>query len=101
MIARIWRATVLPGKESEYDAFAHEVSRPMFEQQDGFKGVFFLRNGTGCTVVSFWSDRTSAAALAESPSYGDTVERIRRLLHPETTTEVYEVQGTTFRIDPE
>ncbi|GAA2915259.1 hypothetical protein GCM10010517_81480 [Streptosporangium fragile] len=93
MIVRLWRATVLPGMETEYDVFARDVSRPMFEQQAGFQGVIFSRDGDRCLVITLWADHESAEALAASPVYGRTVERISALLRPETVTEVYEVRG--------
>lgn len=93
MIMRMWRAIVLPGMGPEYDAFARDVSQPMFEQQAGFRGVIFARDDEHCLVITLWKDHDSIEALAGSASYGRTVGRISGLLRPETTTEVYEVDG--------
>ncbi|GAB7101979.1 hypothetical protein JCM4814A_02930 [Streptomyces phaeofaciens JCM 4814] len=93
MIVRLWRAAVLTGQELEYDAFARDVSQPMFEQQEGFRGVMFSRSGERCLVITLWADQASLETLAASPRYHETVKRISALIQPETTTEVYEVQG--------
>lgn len=95
MIVRVWRATVLPGREAEYDDFARRVSQPMFERQEGFRGVLFARDGERCTVVTLWSDPRDLDALAASPAYRDAVERITPLLGPDTATEVHAGRGGT------
>ena len=43
MIGRIWRTHVLLDRAVEYEAFARDVSLPMFRQQQGFEGVLMLR----------------------------------------------------------
>ncbi|GAB2922312.1 hypothetical protein GCM10027075_22890 [Streptomyces heilongjiangensis] len=93
MIVRLWRASVLAERELEYDAFARDVSQPMFEQQDGFRGAMFSRSGERCLVITLWADQDSVETLAASPRYHETVKRISALIRPDTTIEVYEVQG--------
>jgi heme-degrading monooxygenase HmoA len=103
MIVRLWRATVRVGQELMYDAFARDVSQPMFEQQDGFRGVLFSRSSERCLVITLWADQASVERLAASPRYQETVKRISALIQPETTTEVYEALGGsltgTFQVD--
>ncbi|MEV7676657.1 antibiotic biosynthesis monooxygenase [Streptomyces sp. NPDC088752] len=96
MIVRVWRATVLSTKEAEYDDFARQVSQPMFERQEGFRGVLFARDGERCIVVTLWSDLRDLDSLAASQAYRDAVERITPLLGPDTTTEVYKGRGGTL-----
>src|SRR5262245_51658531 len=93
MIVRLWRARVLPGKEQEYDAFAREVSQPMFKEQAGFQAVMFSRDGDRCLVITLWVDQSSVDALATSATYRRVVDRISTLLYSGTTTEVYELRG--------
>lgn len=52
MIARLWRTQVDVTRRAEYEQFAQEQSLPMFRQQRGFLGVFFLRDHQDCLVLS-------------------------------------------------
>jgi heme-degrading monooxygenase HmoA len=79
--------------EQEYDAFAREVSQPMFEEQPGFEGVIFARDADRCLVITWWVDHGSISTLATSAQYKQVVDRISHLLLPDTTTEVYELRG--------
>ena len=76
MIARIWRATIDPGRAEEYERFAHETSLPMFRAHDGFEGCAFGRDGAACTVVTLWAGPEDVAALEASTLYRETVAAI-------------------------
>jgi hypothetical protein len=52
MIARLWRTQVDLTRLVEYEQFAETRSLPMFRQQRGFLGVFFLREHHNCLVLS-------------------------------------------------
>lgn len=76
MVVRIWRTRIDERRASEYEAFAEERSRPMFERQEGFEGVVFARSGADCAVITFWRDAAAVDALAGSRSYRETVEAL-------------------------
>lgn len=93
MIARLWRTGLKSGRNAAYEAFAREISLPMFREQDGFLGcVMSHRDGEGL-VLTFWRDEAAVEALKHSPSYQTTVDRILAadLLAGEQSTEVTDV----------
>jgi heme-degrading monooxygenase HmoA len=77
VIARIWRTGLDESRAAEYEAFAAERSLPMFRRHDGFRGVFFVRTGTGRASITLWRDLEAAEALAESSDYLETVAAIK------------------------
>lgn len=93
MIARLWKTGLKPGRTAAYEAFARDISLPMFRKQDGFLGcVMSHRDGEGL-VLTFWRDEAAVEALKHSRSYQATVERILAadLLAAEQSTEITEV----------
>jgi heme-degrading monooxygenase HmoA len=96
MIARIWRTQVVSARLAEYEQFAQEQSLPMFRQQRGFIGVFFLRGHQDCLVLSLWADRSAVDALATSTTYQATVRRLQDtgLLLGQPHVELLEVSGS-------
>jgi hypothetical protein len=68
-IARIWKTGVDPERALEYEQFAREVSLPMFQAQEGFEGVFMLRDGADCTVITLWKGPADAAAQSNSTTH--------------------------------
>lgn len=92
MIGRFWTARVTEARATEYEAFAREISLPMFRQQQGFLGVAMFRRGADCVVLTLWQDAESAAALARSDSYTRTVSEILAagFLQGEQTMETYD-----------
>ncbi|HSM52772.1 MAG TPA: antibiotic biosynthesis monooxygenase, partial [Erythrobacter sp.] len=75
-IARMWKATVAEARAEEYEAFAREISLPMFRQQEGFEGVAMMRNGNQCSVLTFWRDEQAISQLDRSETYLATVKAI-------------------------
>jgi heme-degrading monooxygenase HmoA len=92
-IARIWKTRVDPERVLEYEQFAREMSLPMFQAQRGFEGVFMLRDGADCTVITLWTGPADAAALSNSTIYKATVQRIldRGFLVGEQTLQSCEI----------
>lgn len=92
MIGRIWTTRVDEGRASEYEAFAKDISLPMFRLQHGFRGVAMFRRGEECLVVTLWQDAASVAALARSESYVQTVSEIaaRGFLQGEQTVDTFD-----------
>jgi heme-degrading monooxygenase HmoA len=92
-IARIWKTGVDPERALEYEHFARHVSLPMFQAQQGFEGVFMLRDGADCTVITLWNSPADAAALSNSTTYKATVQRIldRGFLVGEQTLQTCEI----------
>lgn len=93
MIARLWKTGLKPGRAEAYEDFARDVSLPMFRRQEGFLGCVMSRKDDQGLVLTFWRDREAVAALAHSPSYKATVERILAadLLAGEQSTEVTDI----------
>ena len=80
-------------RATEYEAFAREISLPMFRQQPGFLGVAMYRRGEECVVLTLWQDAASVAALARSDAFTRTVSEILAagFLQGEQTLETYNV----------
>jgi len=93
MIARLWRTGLKPGRADAYEAFAREISLPMFQAQDGFLGCVMSRRDDQGLVLTFWRDKAAIDALDHSPSYRAIVERILAadLLAGEQSTEIGDV----------
>ena len=95
MIARLWRTQVNLTRLAEYEQFAQEQSLPMFRQQRGFLGVFFLGEHQAILVLSLWEDRTAVEALATSATYQATVRQLQAtgLLLGQSHVELFEISG--------
>ncbi len=99
MIARLWKTSIAPGQAAAYEAFARDVSLPMFRAQPGFVGCVMGRdpdpdgNSGRAWVLTLWRDQAAVDALAASPNYRSTVDAIlvAGLLAGEQTTEVSEI----------
>lgn len=93
MIARLWKTGIKPGRAEAYEAFAREISLPMFRQQVGFAGCIMSRDGDRASVLTLWSGPDAVDQLNSSPSYQATVEAILAadLLAGEQSTEVSDV----------
>lgn len=76
-VARLWWATLMPGRGNDYDRFASEVSLPMFRSHGGYRGVSMMRNDEHCCVVTYWSDMDAVRQLEMSSRYAATVEAIK------------------------
>lgn len=76
MIMRIWRTHLDETRATEYEAFARDVSLPMFKAQPGFRGLLFGRGGGVCTVVTLWDDDDAVDSLERSSAYRETVAQI-------------------------
>jgi heme-degrading monooxygenase HmoA len=76
MIGRLWKTGLKTGREKAYEAFAREISLPMFKQQEGFLGCVMSHNKAVAFVLTFWRDEDATAALDKSPTYQETVAQI-------------------------
>jgi heme-degrading monooxygenase HmoA len=76
LIARIWHTEVDPARADEYEAFARDISLPMFRAQPGFAGVLMLRDGGRCQVITLWETHEAIEALDSSAKYRETVDSI-------------------------
>jgi hypothetical protein len=92
-IARIWKTGVDPKRALEYEQFARDASLPMFKAQQGCQGVLMLRDGIDCAVISLWTSPADVAALSNSTTYKETVQRIvdRGFLVGEQTVRSWEL----------
>lgn len=88
-IARLWHTRIDPERAEEYEAFARDISLPMFQAQTGYGGVLMFRDGSECTVLTLWKSVDAVEALDASPIYRSTVERIKAagfLREPQSVT---------------
>jgi SAM-dependent methyltransferase/heme-degrading monooxygenase HmoA len=76
MIGRLWMTGLKAGRGRDYEAFAREVSLPMFRAQEGFLGCVMSRDEETGVVMTLWEDEKAVKALDSSPSYGETVAKI-------------------------
>lgn len=97
MILRIWSTGIDEARADEYEDFAAQRSRPMFEAQPGFRGMVLARAEDRRLVLTMWQDRSAADALAASPAYLDTVAAIGSagFLRPPQAVELFEVPDDT------
>jgi SAM-dependent methyltransferase/heme-degrading monooxygenase HmoA len=76
MIGRLWKTGLKAGRGSAYEAFAREISLPMFRAQEGFLGCVMSRDEETGLVMTFWKDENAVKTLNGSPSYNETVAKI-------------------------
>jgi SAM-dependent methyltransferase/heme-degrading monooxygenase HmoA len=76
MIGRLWMTGLKVGRGSAYEAFAREVSLPMFRAQKGFLGCVMSRDEETAFVITIWEDENAVKALDSSPYYSETVAKI-------------------------
>lgn len=95
MLVRIWKVAISPGKGAKLEAFAREVSLPMFESQPGCLGVLFSRTDRHCATVTLWDSETSVKAMEAADDYQTAVRRIEEsgILGDEHHTEVFNIYG--------
>ena len=75
-LARIWRASLVPGRSEDYDRFAMHVFRPMFASQTGLLGIEMMRNEIECCVITYWPDLHAIKLFESSSSYKAAVNAI-------------------------
>jgi heme-degrading monooxygenase HmoA len=100
MIVRIWRTGVDRSRLEEYARFEEERSLPMFCEQPGLIGVFFLREGEDrAAALTLWEDIAAVEALETSSSYLRAVEELVNtgLLIGGQAVDVFEVKGGRLR----
>lgn len=100
LVMRTWRTLIDPGRSADYDAFAGEISWPMFERHDGFCGLVFAAAAVDeRIVVTFWRDRAAADALERSPDYRSVVQEIQAtgILRLPQRVELLEVHASSLR----
>lgn len=95
MMVRLWRTGVDPQQAEAYNRFAAEQSLPMFQQQPGFRGVFFTHTNHDFVVITLWANQASVDSLQTSPTYQATVQAIMAagFLTGEQSVEVFEVDS--------
>ena len=94
-LLRIWTVGIADGKNKELEAFANNVSAPMFKNAHGCMGVLFAQAGDECKTITIWDNPESVAALNDSPAYKTVVAAIEDsgILSGEHHTEVLELYG--------
>lgn len=76
MISRTWTTGVDPNRAHEYEAFARDISLPMFQSHPECCGVIMERHDARCRVTTFWTSREGMTDFEASERYRDTVARI-------------------------
>jgi heme-degrading monooxygenase HmoA len=68
MIIRVFRPTIHPGKESEFETFLRDTARPLVAQQSGLVAQHVGRNrdpsSTEYVYVTVWEDVESIRVFA-------------------------------------
>lgn len=97
-VVRIWTTELVESRAPEYQAFARNVSLPMFRRHNGFLGVVFAGTGTKRMVITLWSSPAAAAALDVSADYQATVRAIEAtgFLRPPQRLVVLDVHGSSI-----
>lgn len=100
MILRLWRTEIDPARFADYERFERTTVLEMFRKQPGFLGMLFLRAGSECQTLTFWTDTAAVEALTASVSYKETVDHLLKkgLLRGEPTVEIFTGVGGT--LDP-
>jgi len=102
MVVRIWRTGGDRSRLEEYTGFEEEYSLPMFCEQPGLMGLYFLLAGENrAAALTFWEDMAAVEALATSSSYLRTVQELvdTGLLIGGQSVDVFEVHGGRLRWD--
>jgi heme-degrading monooxygenase HmoA len=92
---RIWRTRIDVNRLDEYERFVDEQSLPMFNAQEGFRGVVYSRRGDRVAVLSFWRDQTAVDALDTSATYQRAVKSIEAtgFLIGDSSLEAFEIHA--------
>jgi heme-degrading monooxygenase HmoA len=80
---------------AEYEENERNRSTPMFKQQPGCLGVFFLRSADDCLALTFWKDMDAVNKLKHSESYlqASAFYEQSGMFLGEPSLEVFEVKG--------
>ena len=99
LVARLWHTRIDPARGDDYDAFARDHSRPMFDHLDGCLAALFLGSGAERTVLTLWANPAALDALSESVLYADTVARFRTtgILREPQHVELVSLTGGTVQ----
>lgn len=77
MLLRIWRTGVDPARWDEYGQFEREYSAPMFREQPGCLGVFFVRlSASEAAACTIWRIQADIDRLPTDRRYQATVARL-------------------------
>ena len=98
MIGRLWTTQVEVARAEDYEAFARDISLPMFRRQRGFRGTVMLRQEDRCAVLTLWRDIEDVVALKTSKDYQATVREItaQGFLSGEQAVGVYKIHLLEF-----
>ena len=80
-------------RAAEYEAFARDVSLPMFRRQPGFRDGAIFRRGEECVMMTLLQDIPSVANLTRSETYAQTIRDIlaRVFLHGEQAVNAFDL----------
>lgn len=76
MLARTWTVAIDPTQAEEYEAFARDVSLPMFRSAPGCAAVVMEREGGDCTVLTVWRSPEELRTFENAAGYLSTVDAI-------------------------
>jgi len=102
MVARVWRSEFDPSRSKELERLETE-SLLMWNRQPGYEAVLFSRSEPNTAVtMSFWVDRKSADALAESIDYIRSMKKLEGsgILSGPQTDEFLEMRGGLWKPSP-
>jgi hypothetical protein len=95
MVARLWMASVDPGRLEDYRAFTRERLLPAYRGQPGLVAVFLVERQGVCGTLSFWKERTGIEDFYSSAGYQALAKQLLSsgLLAGEASLQTLEVEG--------
>jgi len=101
MYTRLWTTGYDVARKDELDAFADQVSGPMFDQLPGCLGYIHASTDERWITQTFWESESDIRLAEESSVYQDVVARIldAGFLRGAQTTDVLEVTSYAPPLD--
>lgn len=96
MLLRIWRTEFDRDRLDELEAFANDISAPMFRDLPGCVGYTYAHDESTWLTITRWDNAESIEAAERSPRYREVVHAIldRGFLGVTQTTESYELTAS-------
>ena len=99
MFIRIWKARVAPESYEEYRKFEKQMM-VLFQDHEGFLGIFFRQNGDICASLSLWQDERACRSVAKTAAHKKMLAELEEsdlLLEPYVVTIFESKPGAPVR----
>jgi hypothetical protein len=95
MIIRVFRPTIHPGKEGEFESFLDDTARPLLARQSGLVAQYIGRPTDGSSAeyvyITIWKDVDSVRSFAGERWQEAVIDPGEAHLLKETSIEHYEL----------